>query len=93
MVAARRARAGVRSATLRVSLAGILNEVGLGPPVGARDERPWLCPAERRGGGAEPRRGVSLTCFLGVEIQSPEEVVTVDKSPSSHNVTLEAIRK
>jgi hypothetical protein len=92
MVAARRARAGVRSATLRVSLAGILNEVGLGPPVGAWDERPWLCPAERPG-GAEPRRGVSLTCFLGVEIQSPEEVVTVDKWSSSHNDTLEAIRK
>jgi hypothetical protein len=50
MAAARRARAGARSATLGVLLAGILKEVGLGPPVGARDERPWLCPAERPGG-------------------------------------------
>jgi hypothetical protein len=56
MAAARRARAGVRSATFRVSLTGILNEVGLGPPVGARDERPWLCPAERPGGRTTERR-------------------------------------
>jgi hypothetical protein len=38
MAAARRARAGARTATLRVSLADILNKVGLGPPAGAWDE-------------------------------------------------------